>query len=82
MYWFDDASGPATVRSIVDHVRLIHEVDLTHPIILGHDGRVMDGMHRIARSLLEGRQRIGAVQFREPVEPDHRNCRPQDLPYE
>lgn len=34
--------------------RLIHDVDLSFPIILGPDGRVMDGMHRIARAVMEG----------------------------
>ena len=32
--------------------------DVAYPIILGHDGRVMDGMHRIARALLDGRAEI------------------------
>ncbi|MGH3263648.1 MAG: hypothetical protein ACRDNS_16835, partial [Trebonia sp.] len=40
---------------------LIIQVDLSHPIILGPDGRVMDGMHRIARALLEGLPAINAV---------------------
>lgn len=45
VYWFDDRQERATVRRVVDHVGLIMEVDLSYPIILGHDGRVMDGMH-------------------------------------
>jgi hypothetical protein len=66
---------------VVDHVRLIEEVDLSHPIILGFDGRVMDGMHRVAKALLRGRTKIRAVQFETALEPDYRNCRPEDLPY-
>lgn len=80
VYWFDELERP-TVRKVVDHARLIEEVDLSHPIILGFDGRVMDGMHRIAKALLEGRTTITAVQFEAPLEPDYRNCRPEDLPY-
>lgn len=68
-YWFSDETDPPTVRSVVDHARLIEEVDLSYPIILGHDGRVMDGMHRIARALLEERATIDAVQFEEPIPP-------------
>ncbi|MDQ6746414.1 MAG: hypothetical protein M3Z27_10435 [Actinomycetota bacterium] len=49
------------------------EADLSYPIILGHDGRVMDGMHRIARALLEGRNEIDAVRFTSPLEPDYRD---------
>lgn len=81
VYWFDDRSERPTVRNVVAHVRLIEEVDLSHPVILGFDGRVMDGMHRIARALLEGRSTISVVQFEAPLEPDYRNCRPEDLPY-
>jgi hypothetical protein len=81
VYWFDDQLERPTVRRVVDHARLIEDVDVSHPIILGFDGRVMDGMHRIAKALLQGQKTIRAVQFDCPVEPDYRNCRPEDLPY-
>ena len=80
VYWFSDEELP-TVRSVIDHARLIQEVDLSYPIILGVDGRVMDGMHRIARAILEGHSTIMAVQFETQPEPDYRSCRPEDLPY-
>jgi hypothetical protein len=69
------------VRRVADHARLIEEVDWTYPIILGFDGRVMDGMHRIAKALLQRRTTIRAVQFETHLEPDYRICRPEDLPY-
>jgi hypothetical protein len=79
-YWF--VFGPApTVRRIIEHVRLIEEVDVSHPIILGSDGRVMDGMHRVARAILDGRSTVRAVRFVTEPEPDFRNCSPGDLPY-
>jgi hypothetical protein len=81
VYWFDDSAELPTVRKVVEHARLISEVDFSYPIILGHDGRVMDGMHRIARALLEGRTEIDAVRFRSPLEPDYRSCLPHELPY-
>jgi hypothetical protein len=80
VYWFDD-DNPPTVRAVVEHVNLINAVDLSYPVILSVEGRVMDGMHRIARALLEGRKSVRAVRFLQPVAPDFRNCRPQDLPY-
>jgi hypothetical protein len=80
-YWFHGIDEAPTVRRIVDHIRLVTEVDMSYPIILGHDGRVMDGMHRIARALLDGRHEIAAVRFPEPLEPDYRNCQPDELPY-
>jgi hypothetical protein len=81
VYWFDDRYERPTVRKVAEHVRLIEEVDLSYPIILGFDGRVMDGMHRIAKALVQGRRMIRAVQFETQLEPDYRNCRPEDLPY-
>ena len=81
VYWFDDQIDRPTVRRVVDHLRLMEDVDLSHPIILGVDGRVMDGMHRVAKALLEGRSTISAVRFATHPDPDYRNCRPEDLPY-
>lgn len=40
----------------------------------------MDGMHRIAKALLEGKTSIRAMRLRELPEPDYRGCRPEDLP--
>jgi hypothetical protein len=80
VYWFDEVQRP-TVRNVVLHLQLIERVDPTHPIILGPDGRIMDGMHRIARAMLEGRTTIRAVRFEQLPEPDHRNCHPSELPY-
>ena len=82
VYWFDEETDPPTVRRVVDHARLMEEVDVAHPIILGFDGRVMDGMHRVARALLEGRTTIKAVRFEDHPVPDYRNCHPDDLPYD
>jgi hypothetical protein len=78
-YWFDEWNPP-TVRAVLEHLRLIEEVDTAHPIILAPDGGVMDGMHRVARAMVEGRATIRAVQFAELPEPDYRNCRPSELP--
>jgi hypothetical protein len=80
VYWFDESNRP-TVRNVALHVRLTQEADPSHPIILGPDGRVMDGMHRVVRALIEGRPTIAAVRLPELPEPDYRNCRPEDLPY-
>jgi hypothetical protein len=73
-YWFGDGFGDPTVRKVVEHMRLVQEVDPAFPIILGADGRVMDGIHRIARAILEGRPTIRAVRFDVHPEPDFRDC--------
>jgi len=82
IYWFDGDLHRPTVRAVVEHVRLINEVDTSYPIILGPDGRVMDGMHRIARALLQDQATIRAVRFADLPEPDHRNCEPNGLSYD
>ncbi len=75
-YW-----SQLTVRDVIQHVGLVQAVDLAYPIILGVDGRVMDGMHRVVRAVLAGRTAIPAVQFDVHPEPDFRNCEPDELPY-
>ncbi len=81
-YWSFPGDGPTTVREIVTHMRLVQDVDTAYPVILGADGRVMDGMHRIVRAVLDGRRTIRAVRFDVLPEPDFRGCRPEDLPYD
>ena len=81
VYWFDALERP-TVRKVVEHFRLLQEVDRFYPIIVGPDNRVMDGMHRVARALLEGDTTIRGVRFEKLPEPDYRGCRPDELPYD
>lgn len=82
VYWFDADHHRPTVRAVVEHAMLISACDFEHPIILGADGRVMDGMHRVCRAMIEGHETIAARRFVDEPEPDHRNCHPADLPYE
>jgi hypothetical protein len=79
-YWFGHGYE-ATVRRVVEHFRLVQEVDMTYPIVLDPEGRVMDGMHRVARALLEGLSTIEAKRLRFLPAPDFENCHPDDLPY-
>ncbi len=81
-YWALPGAEHPTVREMVVHMRLVRDVDPAYPVILGADGRVMDGMHRIARAVLDGRTTIRAVRFEELPQPDHRGVRPDDLPYD
>jgi hypothetical protein len=68
-FWFDD--DIPTWRAIVEHARLIEEADLSFPIILSAEGRVMDGMHRVAKAVLLGRATIEAVRFPNDPKPDY-----------
>jgi len=78
--WFGgDERG--TWRGMSEHIRLIEAADLSFPIILAADGRVMDGMHRVTKALVAGHTQIQAVQFERDPEPDHVGIGPEDLPY-
>ena len=76
-YW-----GEMTTREVAEHARLIADCDLGFPIILSSDGRIMDGMHRVLRALMQGESHIKAVRFRVDPEPDYVGVKPEDLPYE
>jgi hypothetical protein len=79
-YWFDHGYAP-TCRAVAEHARLIQEVDVGFPIILSADGRVMDGMHRVAKALLLNLDSLPAKRFVEDPAPDHIGVAPDDLPY-
>jgi hypothetical protein len=80
-HWANERAKQLTCREIVGHTRLILDCDLAYPIILSSDGRVMDGMHRICKALLQGDHEIEAVRFIHDPEPDYIGMNPNDLPY-
>lgn len=80
-YWSDGPGQKLTCREVASHARLMLDCDLQFPVILSSEGRVMDGMHRICKALLEGRSEIEAVRFVHDPEPDYVGVDPDDLPY-
>ncbi len=80
-FWFDHEGDAPTCRRIALHAKLMNETDLRHPIILSAEGRVMDGMHRVCRALIEGRETIRGVRFEIDPEPDYVGMTPDKLPY-
>lgn len=81
VYWFGDDGDRPTCREIIQHAKLINEADLKYPIILSAEGRVMDGMHRVAKAVLQERDTIEAVQFEKDPEADYVDVHPDDLLY-
>ncbi len=79
-YWFGLGASPIS-EDIAQHAKLIYEADLSYPIILCPEGRVMDGMHRVCKAFLEGNKTILAVKFAELHEPDYVGRQPDELPY-
>ena len=78
-YW----GQPMTCRDVAEHARLIDESSFGFPVILSSDGRIMDGMHRVLKALIQGRSHIEAVRFEIDPDPDCVGVLdPDDLPYE
>lgn len=80
-WWYPDPDQTPTPRSFVEHMILLQQTDLAYPVILCSEGRLMDGMHRVARALLEGCKDIKAQRFVVTPRPDFLNVRLDDLPY-
>lgn len=67
--WFNEQAQP-TIRSIAKHAKRIIEADTSYPPILTDSYRVFDGMHRIAKHLMEGKTTIKVKKFAKNPEPD------------
>ena len=80
-FWYNGKNDIPTIRSIVDHMKLINEVSLKYPIILSAENLVMDGMHRVSKALFKGISKVRAVRFIKTPLPDFTDIYPHDLPY-
>jgi hypothetical protein len=80
VYWFG-LGAPPIMEDIVQHAKQIFEADISYPIILCPEGRVMDGMHRVCKASIEGRKFISAVRLTELPKPDYVGKQPDELPY-
>lgn len=78
-YWFPDTHP--TTQQMIEHMQLVNAADLSYPIILCAEGRVMDGMHRIAKAILGHQTHILAVQFEHTPKPNFINVDEGDLDY-
>ena len=81
-YWFGGDNSDPSGRDLIAHMRLIEAADFDHPIILCAEGRIMDGMHRVVKAVLEKRRTIDAVRFAVTPEPDYVDVQAADLPYD
>jgi len=80
-YWLDGNDERPTCRWFANHMRLVEETSLEYPVILSSDGRVMDGMHRVVKALVQGLEAIEAVRFTVDPEPDFVGRKANELPY-
>lgn len=78
--WQDDGcfilGDPPTWGAFAVHVRRAMDADLTYPIIVGPNGDVMDGMHRVVRAFVEGRDHVHGVVLTDVPPPDRITPRP------
>jgi hypothetical protein len=81
-FWYGEGSPAPTCREVAEHARLIAETDLAYPILLGADGRVMDGMHRVCKAWLCGHHEIAARRFPIDPPPDFTGIPADELPYD
>lgn len=79
-HWYTHTTP--TCRSIIEHLQLIQDADLSYPIILNQAGGVMDGMHRVCKAAMLGIETIKYVQFAADPEPDYVGRHPDSLPYD
>jgi hypothetical protein len=59
-----------SLRDLVMHMKAVKKADLKYPIILGEDGELLDGRHRIMKAILKGHKSLLAVRFQENPYPD------------
>ena len=82
-FWYqNDEEAQPTCKDVANHAKLIEDTDLSYPIILCSQGRVMDGMHRVCKAYLTGQETVKAVQFEKDPEPDYLDVSLDDLPYD
>ena len=78
-YWFP-SRYPNTIE-LIQHFKLVEEADLRYPIILCPEGRIMDGMHRVAKAKMMNLNALQAVKFEVMPQPSFINVDEGDLYY-
>lgn len=68
--WYAEGVDSPTCRSVAMHAKRIMNCSLKHPVILGSDNFVLDGMHRIAKAWLLGMTSVLAVRLDDSLPPD------------
>jgi hypothetical protein len=61
----------SSAYGLAKQMRRVLDVETSHPIILDQEGFIMDGWHRVARALIDGKSTIKAVRFTETPPHDY-----------
>jgi hypothetical protein len=78
--WYE--GDAPTVWDFMEHARRIYEADLSYPIIVSAEGRLMDGRHRLAKAVMLDLPEIAVVRFSQNPVPDWRLPKSPDRPVE
>lgn len=52
-----------SLPSFIEEMKKVMDADLSFPIILSPTNYILDGKHRIAKAIIEGKKTISAVRF-------------------
>jgi hypothetical protein len=78
-YW--SKSKTLTCYDISIHSKLINEANLSFPVIVCPDMKMIDGMHRVCKAFLSGQKFIDAIVLDRLPSPDFIDVDPKDLVY-
>lgn len=59
----------STLLELAFHCKKVSKADLRVPIIIGWDGSIVDGRHRLIKAIIQGRRTIQAVRMTWKPEP-------------
>lgn len=74
-----DRSASISLYFIAQIIHELKSVDLSYPIILSAEGKIMDGYHRLLKAVVEGHDTVKIVRFEETPEPDKRTVSYGDM---
>lgn len=78
-YWYAATNGTPTCISVMRHAAQAHASNLSYPILICENHKIIDGMHRVMKAYSEGLATIRAHQITLPA-PDFINVNPDELP--
>lgn len=59
-----------SIDDFLDHSFRVAKADLKNPIVMGWDGFIMDGWHRVCKAILEEETHINAYRFEKYLKPE------------
>ena len=64
-YWRQEM----TIGKFAKHAKRAMEADLSYPVMLSPEGRMLDGCHRVVKAMMLGKETVEAVRFEVMPDP-------------